>query len=62
MKKVTITREEYDELKAKAAKYERMAEGMRARNVKINARWTPEERREKARKAARARWGQARQS
>lgn len=54
---ITITKKEYNELKHKATKYDALSRTHSDFITSYNAKLTPEQRKENARKAAKARWG-----
>lgn len=54
---VTITKKEYNELKSKATKYDKLSRTHSNFITSYNNKLTPEERKANARKAAKARWG-----
>ena len=54
---ITITKKEYNELKSKATKYEQLSRTHSDFITSYNSKLTPEQRKENARKAAKARWG-----
>ena len=54
---ITITKKEYNELKHKATKYDNLSHTHSDFITAYNSKFTPEQRRENARKAALVRWG-----
>lgn len=56
---ITITKKEYNELKYKATKYDNLSRTHSDFITSYNAKLTPEQRKENAKKAAKARWGKA---
>lgn len=54
---ITITKKEYNELKSKATKYDNLSRTHSNFIKSYNSKLTPEQRKENAKKAARARWG-----
>lgn len=54
---ITITKKEYNELKSKATKYDNLSRTHSDFITSYNNKLTPEQRKENARKAAKARWG-----
>ena len=53
---ITIAKKEYNELKHKATKYEQLSRTHSDFITSYNSKITPEQRKENARKAAKARW------
>ena len=53
---ITITKKEYNELKHKATKYDNLSTAHANFIKSYNSKLTPEQRKENARKAAKARW------
>ena len=54
---ITITKKEYNELKHKATKYDNLSRTHSNFITAYNSKLTAEQRRENAKKAAKARWG-----